>query len=388
MKRATLLVLMAVLPLSSAWARQGYLLFEPGSWESRASVDYRLSDANYTNNGAQEALLNDGRFQIFQLDFFSRYTLSDTWAFFGGLGGAQAESVGSDATRAGGALTAGRLGVEWNPAFFDFLEVIPRFSYLLPFEQISPDQDSVITSEGVDETLFDLHLQAAFESFRIYGSLGYLMRGEGRSTLMPWSAGIEWPAPNITFGARLMGYESLSDDADVGSSAAEARRVETMTRVNAGSFKFYSMNPGVVDSEAYLMLALGPSVHLGLFGGLTLAGTNSASEFHGGASVTFRFKPEPVRRVRPVPENQLSLDPYVDQFREDTNDGVDQKLFRPARPRPQAQPVAPARPAARPSRQDQRRQQQQREAEEMRRLQQQLDDAEMTIELKVDPKRR
>ncbi|HRO68055.1 MAG TPA: hypothetical protein PL182_10860, partial [Pseudobdellovibrionaceae bacterium] len=303
-----------------------------------------------------------------------------SWALFGSLAMGNAESNGTDAVRSGTALTGAQFGVEWNLGLSDFVDVIPQASFYLPFEKVTSDQDSVMTSEGVDETLLNLHLQTAFEGFRLYGALGYLMRGEGRSNLLPWRVGMEWPFRTFLMGARLMGYESISDDKDAGSTTGEANRLTTIDRVSAGSFKFYSVNPGVVDSDVYVAFALSPAFHMGLQGGLTLTGSNSASEYHAGASLTYRFTPAPIRSSRPAvkDEDRLSIDPYVDQFREDTHDGIDQDLFKP-KPKPRQRPVRRTQPVKPPV---------DREAEEMKRLQQQLDEAEMTIELKVDPKQK
>ncbi|MBX3040757.1 MAG: hypothetical protein KF789_08645 [Bdellovibrionaceae bacterium] len=380
MKSATLLILILLGPFSFAFAQEGYHLFKPGTWEARLGTEYRYSDANYDSGGGQTGLVNGGSFQLINFDFSSRYTLNSSWAAFGRLSMGNAESNGKDAVRSGTALTGAQVGVEWNLGLFEFVDVIPQASFFLPFEKVSRDQDSVMTSEGVDEILLNLHMQTAFEGFRLYGALGYMLRGEGRSHLLPWRVGMEWPFRTFLIGARLMGYESMSDDKDAGSTTGEIDRLATVDRVSAGSFKFYSVNPGVVDSDVYMAFALSPAFHLGFQGGLTLTGSNSASEYHAGASLTYRFTPAPIRTSRPAVNNddRLSIDPYVDQFREDTRDGVDQDLFRP-KPKPRQQPPRRPLPARPPV---------DREAEEMKKLQQQLDDAEMTIELKVDPKQK
>ena len=378
MKRATLLMAILFGMPTFAFAQRGYHLFRPGNWETRLGMEYRVTDANYESGGGQTSLRDGGKLTLIDFDFSSRYVLGSDWALFGQLNMTHGESIGADATRSGLILTSGQLGVEWNTGIFDFLDFIPQFSYLIPFEKINADQDDLITSEGVDEIFLNFHLQAAFESFRLYGGLGYMARGEGRSSLMPWSVGTEVPLTSFLVGVRLNGFESVSDDQDAGSITDEDARVNTVDRVNAGSFKFYSVNPSIVSTEVYSTFGIGKNIVLGLHGGLTLAGTNSASEIFAGSTLSYRFNPTPVARTRPPVENRISIDPQVDQFREDTNDGVNQNLFKPAPRRIRMAPAPPPRPKAVPKKKKS-------ESDEMKRLRKQLNEAEMTIELKADP---
>jgi hypothetical protein len=126
-----------------------------------------------------------------------------------------------------------------------------------------------------------------------------------------------------------------------------------------------------MDTQAYATWLMSPKWSLQAQGGLTLMGSNAAAGFHVGAVLRYSFdmsegyveEPYVAPITSPVPNyksnmynSELSSDKKVNQFREDTSDGVQQEIFK-------------ARPTQKPRiKEDQ--------------LQQQLNDAEFEIELK------
>lgn len=444
MKRATFPALMFVLLLGSgtAAAYETPLRFKRGEWDLTAGATYFGTNANYTTSGTS-GLLSGNSYRLIDVPVSTRYTLSPGWAFFGEARIGNAESNGFDASRTNSSLTSSTLGVQMN-TLIGGLEVIPEFSMVLPFEKVSDTQDAVMNNEGVNETRLRLRFQSVFDMFTFYGLIGMDLRGGGRSNLLPYSVGAEFnSAGTFHFGARLFGYKSTSDDTDANSTTREAARASTSLRVNGGSLKFYGINPSLVDTEAYGVYRIGKNILIGAAAGFTLSGANAAQGFHVDGSLTYRFSVENARRRRGGTPG-LSIDPTIDRFEEDTEDGVDQKIFRPEpkkkpkapvsspsesetqtqlefdqsapapeldttpapppRPRPKPKPnprqmekdpfldsgdAAPAhgddpmfrdRKAPEPLPQD--------EEANQKKLQKQLDDAEMTIELKVDKKRK
>lgn len=380
MKRATILALLGLLlSVEPVSALESPRSFRRGEWESSVRAGYTLTDSNHTGSSS-EALPNDGKFQLIDLGFRSRYVFSPTWALSGMLNFGNAESSSSLVTRSNSALTSGVIGVEtlWEVGSLD---LIPEASLLFPFEKVTAGQDTVMTSEGVMETLLNMNAQIAFRAFTLFGSLGYDMRGDGRSALLPWSVGVEFKPGRLRFGARLFGFESVTDDRDTGGDA-EAARIVTINRANAGSMMFYGVNPSVVNSDISLTIGFNPNWDLRLGGGATLTGKNTAATYHGDATLVFRFSTVPIAR-RAREKSNMVVDPFVDQFKEDVNDGVDQKLFEPA---PKSLPMKDPSIAPPPIRMKKERQKV--SMDEQRAIQEKLDNAEMQIELKYNKKKK
>lgn len=413
MKRATILSLLFAAFCSNAFAtvQEGFHFYHPGDWDLRVGGGYFTTDTNYVNSGQTSKLVNGGSLSLFSGEVYTRFVFSPELAFFGNLEMADAESKGNGINKSFMGITSAKGGVEYRFAVSRGVDLIPEFSFSVPFTKINMDQDTAINSEGVNQTFFNLNAQTVVTNFRLIGSAGYLMRAS-RSTLAPWSVALEMPFTTSVFGARIFGYESIGKDPDTGGTNETTRNI-TNLRVNGGSLKFYSINPALIDSEVYVSFNIAQSMRLGLAGGLTLNGANNASGYHVDAALTYRFGSrsyEGIRRSSTPNGSPVSIDPYVDQFHEDTNDGVDQKLFRPAPPPPPA--VPPPLPRARPQTDQYGRQPRMRPAApaadpivmrkqapamnnsarqeeiEQRKLQQQLNDAEMSIELKVDKKRK
>ncbi|MBX3032715.1 MAG: hypothetical protein KF865_02245 [Bdellovibrionaceae bacterium] len=384
MKRATLLLpLFAAfsLLLEPAQAYVGFRRFHPGEWESRFGAGYFITDRNYDPTGQEKSLPSNSSYSLMEAGANARYVLSPSWSLTGDLALGYAESKALNINRSNSGLTGARLGIEYATGFESF-DLIPEFSSYFPMEKVDLNQDKAMISEGVSETLFNMNMQAAFENFVLYGSLGYLMRDEGRSDLAPWGVGFEFPLTNSSLGARLFGHESISNDIDHGDVTSENLRQSTSARVNGGSLKFYGINPSLIATEGYVNFNLSGAFGVSLGAGLTLKGADTAAGYHLQAALIYRFKPRP-KSLRPRQENRLSIDPYVDQFVEDTNDGVDQKLFQPT-PKPLPKhllPPLPPEPKNPPPKKRPRRSE-----VETKRLRQQMNEAEMTIELKADKK--
>lgn len=442
MKRATFPALVFALLLAGASAfaapslRETPVRFRRGEWDFSAGTSYFGATGNYTSDG-NVGFPSGNSYRLIDVDLSTRYTLSSSWAVFGGVTIGNAESKGLDATRSNSGLSDSIIGVQ-TTFLLGSVEMIPEFSQVFPFEKVTATQDDVMISEGVTQSQFLLRFQSVLESVTLFGHIGTNFRGGGRSNLMPWSLGGEFnSAGRFHFGGRLFGFQSISDDSDIGSTAREADRATTSLRVNGGALAFYGLNPQLVDSELYVVYRLTRDISLGIDGGGTLTGKNAAQGFHLGAALTYRFQTQPAQtRRRGTPG--LSIDPTVDKFQEDTEDGIDQKLFRPepkrrTKPAPE-QPSADesetqldfdqapqnaATPAADNVRAKGKARKKQREKdpfldssdaapahgedpmfrerktpppvddeEQQNKMQEQLDKAEMTIQLKVDKKRR
>jgi len=346
-------------------AFDNYKEFRRDRWDFEVGTDFFYSEANYGSGGTSQSLPSGNHYQLWNIDFGTRYIPRSTWSVFAAGTVSNAESKDSVATRSNSSLSQALVGFDFL-MYSDAFQLIPEIVGVMPFEKIDPATDTVANSEGVLEVRSRLIAQKDFGGWRGYGWLGFNYRGDGRSFLMPWGVGAQWKLTRLRLGAELFGYQSVSDDTDKDSLL----RTSYINGVNAGSLKFYGANPSLMDTQLYAAWMISPKWTLQANGGMTLTGSNSAAGFHVGGFIRYSFDMtegytedlyEPVRS--PVPNyrsnmynNEMSSEKKVRNFREETDDGVDQNLFRP-------------RPTKKPN------------------IQQQLDDTEFQIELKRKKRR-
>lgn len=347
LKYLTVVVLGSLLMSPSGFALENFKDFKRDTWDFDIATEYFHSEANYTSyGGGSQNLFNGNSYQLIDTQFRTRYVPRPSHSFFGWVTLSNAESVDSVATRKNSAISSGALGMDFM-LYADLFEAIGEVIAVMPFENIEEGSDRVFTNEGVFELRSRLILQKKFGAARGYGWLGFNYRAGGRSFLMPWGAGAQTRLGNVLLGAEIFGYQSVSDDTDKNNFL----RTSYVNAVNAGSMKFYSINPSLIDSQAYVQFALGTHWTVQGQGGMTLAGENSAAGFHVGAFIRYSFdmtsgyriEESPRNTTSPVPKQRsnmydqrdttLSSEKKVRGFREDTSDGVDQGAFKP-RPTP------------------------------------------------------
>lgn len=360
-----------------AHAFDNYKEFKRDHWDFELGTQYFYSEANYVNmGGGTQKLTSGNHYQLIDVNFSTRYMPSRDWSVFALATIGSAESKNSVSTRSNSSLSQAIGG-------FDFImydgafQLVPEIAVLIPFEKVNGSGDQVLNSEGVFEAWARMTAQKDLGAARMYGWLGINYRGEGRSYLMPWGVGLQGKFATWKLGAEVFGTQSITDDTDTSNKAL---RNAYLNQVDAESFRWYSVNPSVVDTLLYATWNLTPAWSLQANAGATVAGENSAAGYHVGGFIRYSFDLtqgysapaayEPVRNSVPrgksnmykEADTDLSSEKKVKKFREQTDDGVDQSLFKPA-------------PTKRPKTVDDE-------------LQRQMDDAEMQIELKQDKKKK
>ncbi len=302
--------------------------FRRGTYNFELETQYLKSDANYISSGDSYQRLPTGQwFELWNFLIKARYDLSKRSSWYGNLNIAMANSSGFDANRSNSTLADATLGFAYM-IYNDGIDVISDFSLLFPFSKISENTDTVMNSEGVIEGTGLLRVQKQFSWFVPFGYLGGTYRQE-RSALLPWGAGAEFQWASVILGGKIFGYQTIMDDPD---KDRKTSRLIVNDRVNGGSLKFYSVDPSLVDSELYIKFKMGKSLALSVGGGTTLTGSSSAAGLHGGVNITYTWDSQPSYYLNR--SNELSTDGELDPdkrgpvFKEEINDGVDQKIFK------------------------------------------------------------
>lgn len=374
------LALMLSLP-STLMAFDNYKQFKRDRWDFDLSSEYFRTESNYNSGGSQERLGSGQYLHSMDVNIGTRYFLGKKSSFFASTTISTVETRGSIATRTNSTISQAVAGVDWL-AYSESFDLIPEVSLLMPLDVASLGGDTALNAEGVVELRPRFTVQTQFRSFGTYAYSGFTYRDKGRSFLLPWGVGAFYKLSNSRVGAEIFGYQSITDDKDTKN---RSERLANLMTVNAGSLRYASVNPSLMDTNFFWHTGINNAWSFDVAGGISVMGTNTASGFHLGALVRYSwdltrgyseptptYEPSestlaPVRgRSRMYQDNDdLSTEGKVKRFKETTNDGVDQKIFKK-----KALTPAPVRPDRDP------------------RLQKQLDDVEMQIELKSNKKKK
>lgn len=370
MKQKFILVIIPLLFFVSQRANSQIYNYDH-SMEFSVNGNYLFSNANYNGAGAVYDLNSGNQMNDFHSMFKGRFLLNNNWAFSAGLGVAYIMTKGSDAQRTNSGLSEYYLGTDMKFSY-SWAEVIPTLSLTYPAEKIDESSDTAINSDGSMRIDLLLNLQTKMGRTNLFGNFGYAYRDQGRSSLLPWSAGILWDLKGSEIGGRIFGFQSITDDKDTG---ADYNRLSLINRVSAGSYLYYSVNPSVIDSEVLYNYYMNNDSKFLFTAGLTLLGNNYAQNYHLSVALQFNFgelDSSSTRRRNKyndvTPVEAISSEKKVNSFKEDTSDGVDQNLFK-----------VPNQEASKPSKEP---------VDSEQDLKSQLDSVEMSIELKSTKKKK
>ncbi len=330
---------------SEALAFDNYKEFKRDHLDFQVGGNYFYTNANYIDMGTgTTSLPTDNHFKLIDAKLESRYIVNDM-SFFAMGAFSSAESKDAFLTRSNGSLSQVLLGVDF--VMFDhILQVIPELSVLIPFNGVTPSSDKVLISEGVYQVNTRVNIQKELGRFRGYSWIGFNYRSDDRSYLLPWGVGLAANLRSFKFGGEIFGTQSVTND-KASDFFSKAGRQATVTAIDAGSYLFYYPNPSVVDSSVYAAWNVTPALQIQINGGMTLAGENTAAGYHVGTFIRYSFdlnklaqpaeKFEPVHNEVPTGksslhlqsnDSELSSEKKLTHFREETNDGVNQGLFK------------------------------------------------------------
>lgn len=316
MSRALLLLL--VTPFAEAYQRPTKI-FRTGQVQTTAHVESFSTDTNYDSNGQGQPLSDLGsNFVVTNVDVYARYSHTSQFASFGSLTVAAAESNNGVEVRSNSGLSHFDLGGDFL-IMRGFIDLIAEGAVRIPVYKVTTGTDSSLISEGSSEISGTLQIQKKSKSFFSYAWGGYLYRDGGRSSLVPYGLGSQVQFSKYTLGAEVEGFAGASED-DL--TATPSEKTAVTDRVNAGSLRYYSINPSQMIGELNFKYKIGRASILTLGAGTTLSGVNTAYGHHFYAGLEFSWQAFFNRSVQ-RPDKVKALK----EFKETTEDGVDQSLF-------------------------------------------------------------
>jgi hypothetical protein len=335
-----------------------------------ANYRYFQSEANYTQDGGQYVSLSSGsKYQSSDFDLGLRWVTGRTWGLYTSTRISQAESKYLGVTRKNTYASQVVAGVDMLLISNSKFDLIPDVSLTFPLQRVNKTSDEVIASEGALELMARMIARLKWGSLEPFASAGLTYRDEGRSTLLPFSAGAEFSLSSIKIGADIGGYQTILKDQYTSNSS---ERHSILYR-DGGSLKYYSVDPSLLETSAWLRWQAA-NFGLKIGAATTMTGANSAAGTSFFAGLNFALDSSQ-RRKRSEParlEPESSSDDEVQKFEETVNDGVDQNLFRKEPP-----PAPKPKPVKKPD-----------PAQQRLKMQQELDQTEFQIELKKTSKKK
>jgi hypothetical protein len=251
-----------------------------GRYEGRFTYSYFNTDSNYSSTG-NTALVRDGTFTQMQGDFLATYDWQPDWRFSAGFNAAWAESYDGLFTRNNSAMNeifaSAQKWYESGP-----FDIAPQGDFIFPLWRPDEGADDVLIGEGAMRIRGGAWGFWPLGTYKPFAYLGFEYRDGGRSFLLPYEIGVKFKLPMFWIQGSFRGYESVVDDADSDNQVIREAYLKT---VNAGSLKFYSVNPS--GSEAVIEAGTNFGAW-GVHGGfaITVNGNNSADGWtaYGGMS--------------------------------------------------------------------------------------------------------
>lgn len=358
--------------------------YQTGRWQFDAQTTYYQATANYTRSGGEYVTLPNGySYSLLDFDFGARWVMKKNWALYASSRVSNAESKNTVDTRKDSSLTQLVLGSDFLVYQSQRWDLYPDLSLTVPFKRVDATGDTVINGEGTMDFTAKLIARANWGAFDPFAFAGFTYRDDDRSSLLPYGVGAELQFSSWRLGAELRGYQTVIHDKFENSPA----RREIVANRNGGALRYYTVDPSLLETNLWLRGNLTSTWALKLGGGTSLTGSAIAAGWNVFAGLSFspQFRSGSTPLVTPYKDQR---DANAPAFQEETNDGVDQNLFRrPEPPKPVAPPIQmepehikpsapPVAPPPVPTIQRQKK------------MQQELDQTEFQIELKTTKKKK
>lgn len=235
---------------------------------------YDTTTANYDTDGSGYVALGNGRsYKVFQGRLGGEHWLTEDFSVFAQIGGARSESNDGNFTRTNTSATDLMGGLRYVFGRTPF-PVLAEISLAYPFNRVDEYTDDTLTGEGTMKIDSAIWVEFWLSSFRPYGRLGFLYQDGGRSSPAEVLLGAAFDPEGFSIGSEFYYSKTLLEDE---FTDTRVRRDTVTTRVDGGSWKYYSVNPEIMGVRAVGSVDLSSTFRLGLVYDHTLNGKASAA---------------------------------------------------------------------------------------------------------------
>ncbi|CAN5534650.1 hypothetical protein BH10BDE1_BH10BDE1_18120 [soil metagenome] len=269
-----------------------------GSFGISSSTEYFSSKANYdTVRGQYVGLTGDNSFSDFNTWVRGRYAFWPKFSMYAGAGIGQVRALDSINEKTNGGLTQAYLGGHFT-VWRQWLLMVAEVEAGMPLDAGGPMKTFVNTQtvplidDGAYYGRAILHMRRDIKSFRLTGYVGALVPTAGLSKKLLYGVFGEIPIGDfLTVGGGVEGRETLLSD-----ELTDAERTITQGTADAGSARYRSYNPAILQARGWVGFKPGQTVEIRAGYMQTLTGQRDAAGQAFLLNVTFNSIP--VRRSR------------------------------------------------------------------------------------------
>lgn len=317
------------------WADEVFKSFSIGRFDLNFETNYLKTNANFDPNGEKVSLPANSSLQLINFKTQARYLFFADLGFYSGLNFNNVESNNGTNTRANSVLTHFFFGSDYQILESEKWSLYADVSYYLSNVTVNLNQDDALPSDGASEIKALFVGTMNFEKLRSFGKVGVSERSDGLSTFLLYGTGLEYFIGYYSaLGIEINGASTVKDDINTNSALI---RDNLTDRVNAGSRLFYSINPNVLDAQLSYSYAIENSFTLKLTAGTTLKGSNTAEAAHVGFSASWSLGnrgmvKSQTKKTKKQTDSSIAISDEDPGFKIDTDDGVNQDLFKKVEP--------------------------------------------------------
>ena len=222
--------------------------YKAGQLKGSLLAEYYITNSNYGKSGGDfEKLPNNNEFLYIMAEPSLLYGLSNDWGLSSGLTYAYGKSDDSGTQRTNSAATDIHADLYYKLYKKNFY-LLPRLFISYPLQSFETGQDDVIINDGSLKIEFGAWAEKKLLAHRFYLYAGYAFQGEGLASLIPWEVGAYNTIGRFLYGFSALGHQIASDDDEISNPQVRSNRTDSL---NAGSKKFYSVNPTEINLKAW-----------------------------------------------------------------------------------------------------------------------------------------
>jgi hypothetical protein len=250
----------------------------PGRWSKGSfgislNTEYFTSKANYDiERGSYKRLPLDSSYSSIEGRLKARFNFTSRFSLFGGAGLMNARAVDPLNEKVTNQISDLFLGADFLLTKKVF-HVIPEVQVGYPIDRIDVNRTEPLTNDGYPYIRAGIFAHRPFRKFRLGGYAGFHVPLEGglAKRFHYEVTGDYLLFQYITLGVGINGYETvMSDDLTL------ADRVILTTRANAGSQRYYSFDPALIEARMWIGYRANETLWLRLGYGKTLDGMHTA----------------------------------------------------------------------------------------------------------------
>lgn len=221
--------------------------FNAGRWKVITTVDMYSSNENFGNStGRKEPLPDGNEYENTVGKLLTHYGLGKDWELFGGFTYSRAKSLTDQVQRTQSAFTDLHLGANYRAVEGSF-SLYPGMALSVPLTTIDPATDDVLLSEGAFALSLPVYMDYKWSFLALYANLTPSFLGDERGARVFYALGAKKRVGPFILNVELNGMDTFVND---GLTETPNLRTDVVNRVNGGSFRYYSINPGVYHVAA------------------------------------------------------------------------------------------------------------------------------------------